>query len=59
MLGALGADLKSDCWMIVNEENLLSVRAMEGVGFACFVYLKQNRVTKVFRVEEWLAGGEE
>lgn len=33
MLGALGADLKSDCWMIVNEENLLSVKAIEGVGF--------------------------
>lgn len=46
-------------WVIVEDDNRSSLRAMRGVGFTRVAYLRQNRATKVFRVEEWLAGGAE
>lgn len=57
MARAMDEHPESVCWGMVSENNDPSWRAVEAVGFRRVAYLKQNRLTKVFRVvqkiEKW------
>lgn len=57
MAHAMKEHQESNCWMIVADNNYPALRAVEAVGFRRVAYLKQNRLTKVFRVvqkiEKW------
>lgn len=57
MAQAMKEHREGDCWMIVEDDNYPSLSAVEAVGFRRVAYLKQNRLTKVFRVvqkiEKW------
>ena len=57
MMHAMEKNRKSNFWTIVEDDNYPSLGAVEAGGFRRVAYLKQNRLTKVFRVvqkiEEW------